>query len=148
MSSLIIPAKRGEKFVVLIKKDNWWIIKSLKQLDGKVTKVRRKTSFYLRAASKWNSTQGWAQQQQQRKLYSSTPTFEKKQITQKVLCGVLGENSPELFLQEMTATVKLCTQPFWGYEIWLAWACFIMLHWIFYLIDSRAAAGRKTLKHS
>ena len=49
MSSLIIPAKRGEKFVVLIKKDNWWIIKSLKQLDGKVTKVRKNEFLFERS---------------------------------------------------------------------------------------------------
>ena len=41
-----------------------------------------KTSFYLKLQSENYSWMG------ERKLYSSTPTFDKKQITQKVLCSL------------------------------------------------------------
>ena len=107
--------------------------------QGKATKVRKKRVFIwellqseilLRDGHNSSSSEN----------YILLHLHLKKSRSHKRFCVVCvrGENSPELFLQEMTATVKLCTQPFWGYEIWLAWACFIMLHWIFYLIDSRA----------
>ena len=79
-----------------------------------------KTSFYLKLQSENYS--GW--RMGERKLYSSTPTFEKKQITQKVL---LGE---EVSLKEMTA--ELCNNHFGGMKYGLgtpshgfASSCFI-----------------------
>ena len=111
-----------------------------KKTRRQVTKVSKNEFLFWSLKEKWKLLRDgqlvWCAG---RKLYSSTPTFEKKQITQKVLCAVKKS------LKEMTGEWSSMQQPFWGYEIWLglypaeeASACFIMLHWIFYLIDSRA----------
>ena len=125
--SSFLAKRRGNLFT---KKDNWWIIKSLKPNGRQSYKGVSKNEF-LFEASKWKLLR--LEDGRAKIIFFYTYIWKKADHTKGfVRWRSLSEGDDSRAMQ----------QPFWGYEIWLGhskpWLCFIMLHWIFYLIDSRA----------